>query len=64
VEKPSGATGSAIFYKKAKFICLEQNSLPFGDDDNQFFMYCRLAKKGEAGKKARALALPSSGGNS
>ena len=58
-------TGSAIFYKKAKFICLEQNALPFGEDDNQFFMYCRLAKKGKTGgKEGLALALPSSGGNS
>ena len=27
-------------------------------------MYCRLAKKGKAGKEGLTLALPSSGGNS
>ena len=29
VEKSSGISGSAIFYKKSKFVCLEQNSVKF-----------------------------------
>ena len=53
VEKPSRISGSAIFYKKDKFACLQQNSVSFGDDSSQFFMYCRLAlKTGTQGKSS------------
>ena len=45
VEKSNGISGSAIFYKKDKFVCLEQNSFTFSSKDSQFYMYCRLAPK-------------------
>lgn len=32
VEKSSGISGSAIFYKKDMFLCLEQNHIKFSED--------------------------------
>lgn len=48
VEKSSGISGSAIFYRKSKFVCLEQNSVKFSSDSSRFFMYCRLALKNDS----------------
>jgi len=45
VEKSNGVSGSAIFFKRDKFICLEQNFIRFAPDSSQFFIYCRLAKR-------------------
>ena len=47
VEKSSGISGSAIFYKKSKFVCLEQNSVKYAPDSSRFFMYCRFALKND-----------------
>ena len=49
IEKSNGISGSGIFYKKNKFVCLEQNSFTFSKKDSQFFMYCRLAYKQPGG---------------
>ena len=45
VEKSNGISGSAIFYKKEKFVCLEQKAINFSQKDSEFYMYCRLAPK-------------------
>jgi len=42
VEKPSGISGSAIFFKRSRFECLQQHSVAFGEDASQFFMYTKL----------------------
>ena len=62
VEKPNGISGSAIFYKKDKFVCLQQNAIFFSNESSQFFMYCRLAKRMQPGKKGSAKEpVPSTG---
>lgn len=43
VPKPSNISGSAIFWKKDKFRCIEKNYVAF-PGDSQFFMFCRLQK--------------------
>lgn len=60
VEKPSNLSGSAIFYKRDKFVCLQKNSVLFGDKSSQFFMYCVLAKKAGGYPEDKSL-VPSSG---
>jgi mRNA deadenylase 3'-5' endonuclease subunit Ccr4 len=56
VEKSNGISGSAIFYKKEKFVCLQQKEIQFGEGSSQFFMYCLFARRTEGGK-----GVPSSG---
>lgn len=62
VPKTGKQQGSAIFYKKEKFVCLKKNSVTFGEDSSQFFMYVHLVKRSDAvGQKEEA--VPNSGGS-
>lgn len=60
VEKPNGVSGSAIFYRRDKFVCLNKNAIPFGEKSSQFFMYCHLAKLNEDLHESKSM-VPSSG---
>ena len=59
VQKPNNISGSAIFYKRNKFMCLHKNSVLYGDKSSQFFMYCVLAKRNE--DQETKSVVPSSG---
>ena len=47
-EKSDRKSGSAIFYKKEKFTCMQVYHLPFNSEDTHFLLYGRFQLKTEA----------------
>ena len=43
--KSNNMSGSAIFYKDARFNCMESMYCPYSKDSSQFFMYARFNLK-------------------